>query len=188
MFRGVSYGELAAQWWSTIFAIPIVDGQHPYLSGGAFGEYKGVTFLAAAFGEETVEIEVTVAPGTALFLPVINAECSVFEPDPFHGDNEAELRECANGHIDQTSGLVATIDGVPVGDLDAYRGDSPLFEFTLPENNVLGAPGGTTTQAVDAGVYLLLAPLSPGLHTIHVEATFDEFGASINTTFHVTVE
>jgi hypothetical protein len=111
------------------------------------------------------------------------------EPDPFHGDDEAEMRACANGHIDHTSGLIAVIDGVPVQDLAAYRVESPLFEFgPLPADNVLGVPAGTTSLAVDAGVYLMLTPLRPGSHTIHVRGTFDEFNVTFDTTFNITVE
>jgi hypothetical protein len=47
------------------------------------------------------------------------ADKRVTEPDPLHGDDYAELRACANGHIDHTSGLIAVIDGVPVQDLAA---------------------------------------------------------------------
>ncbi len=124
---------------------------------------------------------------------MVNAECSVLEPDPFHGDDEAELRACANGHIDDTSGLFATIDGVDVRNLNAYRVESPLFEFgPLPEDNLfdffgLDAPAGTTSPAVDAGVYLLLAPLSVGMHVVHFGGTFDEQGFSIDTKFNITV-
>ena len=186
-YRGQSYGEWGAQWWKTIFSIPVVDGYHPLIGGGAFEGEKGVVFLAAAAGGVT--IDVTIRPGASLFVPVLNSECSVLEPDPFHGDDEAEMRACANGHIDHTSGLIAVIDGVPVQDLAAYRVESPLFEFgPLPPDNVLGAPAGTTSLAVDAGVYLMLTPLSPGSHTIHVRGTFDEFDFTIDTTFNITVE
>jgi hypothetical protein len=186
-YRGQSYGEWGAQWWKTIFSIPIVDGYHPLISGGAFEGEKGVVFLAAAAGGVT--IDVTIRPGASLFVPVLNSECSVIEPDPFHGDDEAEMRACANGHIDHTSGLIAVIDGVPVQNLTAYRVESPLFEFgPLPADNVLGAPAGTTSLAVDAGIYLMLTPLSPGSHTIHVRGTFDEFAFTIDTTFNITVE
>jgi len=85
------------------------------------------------------------------------------------------------------------IDGVPLNNLDAYRVESPLFEFgPLPENNLfevfgLDAPAGTTSPSVDAGVYLLLAPLSVGRHVVHFGGTFDEFGFSIDTTYNITV-
>src|SRR5205814_1731632 len=97
-------------------------------------------------------------------------------------------RACANDHIDNTSGRFAFIDDVAVENLDAYRVESPLFEFgPLPENNLLGAPTGATSPSVDAGFYLLLNPLSVGKHVLHFGATFDEFGASIDTTYIITV-
>jgi hypothetical protein len=72
--------------------------------------------------------------------------------------------------------------------LDAYRSESPLFEWgPLPENNIFGAPEGTTSPAVDAGVYLLVNPLSVGTHVVEFGGTFDEFGASINTVYIITV-
>ena len=190
-FRGLSYGEWGAMWWTTAFSIPVVNDDHPLFSGGTFGGHKGVMFLAGVGGGPP--IEVTIAPGTALFFPVINAECSVLEPDPFHGDDEASLRACANGHIDNTSGLFAVIDGVPANNLASYRVESPLFEFgPLPEDNLfdyfgLDAPAGTTSASVDAGVYLLLAPLSVGTHSIHFGGTFDLLGFSIDTTYVITV-
>lgn len=190
-FRGLSYGEWGARWWSNAFSIPVVGGSHPVISGGTFDGDKGVLFLAGIGGGATFDI--TIPAGTPLFFPVVNAECSVLEPDPFHGDDEASLRACANGHIDNTSGLFVVIDGVPVNNLGDYRVESPLFEFTLPADNLfaffgLDAPAGTTSLSVDAGVYVLLAPLNVGTHTVHFGGTFDLLGFSIDTTFNITVE
>lgn len=191
-YRGLTYGEWAAKWWQAAFALPVVNGDHPVISGDAFGGEDGVLFLAAVLGSPAT-VELTIPAGTPLFFPVVNAECSIIEPDPFHGDDEASLRECANKHIDNTSALFAEIDGKPVNNLDAYRVESPLFEFgPLPADNLLAffgvdAPSGTTSPSVDAGVYLLIAPLSVGQHMIRVGGTFDEFGSSIDTTFVITV-
>ena len=191
-YKGLSYGEWGARFWQAAFATPVVDGDHPFISGGAFGGDDGVVFLAAIVGAPA-DIEVTIPAGTPLFVPVINSECSVIEPDPFHGDTEEEMRECANGHIDNTSNLFASIDGRVVNNLGNYRVDSPLFEFgPLPEDNLLAffgvdAPEGATSDAVDAGVYLLIPPLSVGQHVVRVGGTFDEFGASIDTRFLITV-
>ena len=191
-YRGLTYGEWGARWWQAAFALPLMDGDHPVISGGAFGGEDGVLFLAAVVGSPAT-IELNIPAGTPLFFPVVNAECSVIEPDPFHGDDEASLRECANGHIDNTSARFVEIDGKSVKNLGAYRVESPLFEFgPLPEDNLLAffgvdAPAGTTSDSVDAGVYLLIAPLNVGRHVIRVRATLDEFRASIDTTFKITV-
>ena len=182
--HGRSYGEWAAKWWQAAFQIPVVDGNHPLITGGAFGGDDGVLFLA---GPLAADINLTIA-WTPLFFPVVNTECSVIEPDPFHGDDEAEMRACANCHIDNTSGLFAEIDGEEVIFLDAYRSESPLFVFgPLPADNIFGVEAGTTSPSVDAGVYLFLPPLSVGEHEIHFGGTFDEFGFSIDTTYHITV-
>ena len=168
-----------------------MGGSHPYLSGGAFDGEQGVVFLTASGNGASFDI--TIKTGTPILCPILNAECSMLEPEPFHGDTEAELRACANGHLDNSSGLFAIIDGVPVKNLGDYRVESPLFEFTLPEDNLfeffgLDAPAGTTSPAVDAGVYLLVAPLRTGQpHTIRVGGTFDNLGFSIDTTFQITV-
>jgi hypothetical protein len=191
-YLGLTYGQWGAKWWQAAFALPIVDDDHPVISGGAFGGEDGVLFLAAVVGSPAI-VNLTIPSGTPLFVPVVNAECSVIEPDPFHGDNKRELRACANGHIDNTSGRFAEIDGQPVNNLGAYRVQSPLFEFgPLPEDNLLAffgvnAPAGATSPSVDAGVYLLLAPLNVGQHVLRVGATLDEFGVSIDTTFLIKV-
>ena len=191
-YQGQSYGDWAAEWWQTMYSMPVVNGQHPLLTGGAVTN-DGTLFLASSPSGPTT-IDITVPNATTIVVPVVNAECSTIEPEPFHGDTEPELRACANGHIDNTSGLSATIDAVPVSELQTYRTQSPLFEFTLPENNVLEfqgieAPAGTTAQAVDAGVYLVIRPLSrQTTHTIRVRGTFDEFGTTIDTTFRITVQ
>ena len=197
-YRGDSYAELEAQWWQTMYAIPVVNGQHPLLTGGAVLS-NDVVFLVPAPGTPsnapaTTTIDVTIPGSTPIFVPLINAECSTIEPDPFHGDTETQMRACANGHIDNTSSLSATIDAVPVSDLRAFHTQSPLFDFTLPENNVLEfqgipAPAGSTAQAVDAGVYLLIRSLPKGTtHTIRVRGTSIEFGTTVDTMFRITVQ
>ena len=190
-YRGHTYGEWEAAWWQAMFATP-VSADHPFVSGQPLEGPKGVLFLAGLFAdpEEPAVVEITIPAGSPLFFPIVNSECSIFELDPFHGDDEDEMRACANEHVDNTSGRFAVIDGQPVN-LDAFRFESPLFAWgPLPEDNIFGDPGaeGVVSPAVDAGYYLLLAPLSVGEHVIEFGATFDEFGASINTVYLVTVE
>lgn len=191
-YRGNSYGEWAALWWQAMFATPVGDFDHPFFSGRPLPGPKGVVFLAGQFADpdDPAVVEITIPAGSPLFFPIINAECSLFEPDPFHGDDEDEMRACANDHLDNTSGRFAVIDGIPVN-VDAFRFESPLFAWgPLPEDNIVFDPGaeGVVSPAVDAGYYLLLAPLSVGEHVIEFGGTFDEFGATINTVYLVTVE
>lgn len=187
-YHGLTYEQWQARWQQWALSIP-ADANHPFFPGGNVlqDQTDHVWFLAGVVGSSEVR-SITIPAGTALFFPVVNAECSTVEAPPFHGDNHASLSSCANAHIDHTSGLAATIDERPVKQLDSYRGESPLFEFgPLPDPNVLGVKAGLKGKSVDIGIYLLLRPLSVGKHTIHFTATFDEFGVSIDTTYHITV-
>ena len=74
--------------------------------------------------------------------------------------------------------LHASIDGVPVGELDRPRRRStrvrrrppgarqPRSRCGFGTGNLFGLPAGAYAPAVQEGFYLLLAPLSPGVHTI----------------------
>jgi hypothetical protein len=46
------------------------------------------------------------------------------------------------------------------------RCSAPSFSVTLPDGNLFGLAAGTYKPAVADGAYLLLAPLTPGVHTI----------------------
>ena len=111
--------------------------------------------------------------GTALFFPLINAECSDLEGN---GSTDRELRSCAqaDGNLILTdpTKLNATLDGVPIPNLSQYRVESPLFSFgPLPANNFIAyfctvqaegcppPPAGTKGISVIDGVYLMLLPL-----------------------------
>jgi hypothetical protein len=59
-----------------------------------------MVFLSAPVlpaGLPTVTIHATIPGAAHVFFPIITVECSVAEPPPFHGENEAERRACANG-------------------------------------------------------------------------------------------
>jgi hypothetical protein len=131
-----------------------------------------------------------VPTGVALFFPVANAEASTLEGN---GTTDAELRAAAKSFQDLTTNMSAEIDGVPVRDLGAYRVQSPLYTFgPLPANNVLQsfgitAPAGSTSLSVADGVYLMLAPLSVGGHTIHFHAETPAFNFLLDITYNLTV-
>jgi hypothetical protein len=137
-------------------------------------------------------------PAKALFLPAITIECSSLEPPEsgFHGDTEEEQAECAKFWSDHIVDLSFEIDGVPVQNLASYRVVSPQFSFTAPDPNILLVPGGAGTAVAD-GYYMMLAPLSKGVHTTRIQGTlhFSEaegdpftFDLVTDNTFQITVE
>ena len=130
-------------------------------------------------------IECEVPAGTILFLDILSAECSTLEEPPFYGGNEEELRACAEGFI--LADLEASIDSVAVQNLEQYIHLSPLFEFTLPENNILEVEAGSTGQSISNGAHLMLKPLKPGEHTVHFHASYPDLEFTVDTNYHITV-
>ena len=191
-YRGLTYGEWAAEWWRAVLAAPVEGGVHPLITGGAVEGETGMVFLGGPVlpaGSPTAEITVTIGAGTPLVLPLVTVECSVFEGPPFHGDDEPSLRACANDLLDLVSDLSVEIDGMPLNNLEAYRAESPVFRWgPLPADNALGAPEGTESDAVAAGYFLLLPPLSVGVHEITSGAAIDSFGLAVDTRIIVTVK
>ena len=190
-YKGLTAGDWLAVWWQEVFATSIEDGRHPLITGGVFAGNNGIVFLGGPIvpaGSPTTTIRATIPTGAHLFLEVITVECSQAEAPPFHGENEAELRTCANGLLDAVADLAVTIDGKPVAHPGAYRVDTPLFRFgPLTADNVLGLPAATQSDSVGAGYVLLLPPLSPGVHRIAARASVPAFGIVSDTEFILTV-
>jgi hypothetical protein len=194
--QGASYGEWAGRWWAWTLSFPAnadpANGTAPLDSN----QSGSVWFLATAHGKgdgsippTVVTRQFTVPAGKALFFPVLttwvdNTECPVSNFDHFTPD---ELLALVMGFWDSVNPhTFCTVDGVEVNGLDdaingPYRVQSPPFSYTVASHDnllakVFGAPcipdGMTIDPAVADGVFLMLAPLSVGQHTIHQVGTF----------------
>ena len=106
----------------------------------------------------------TCSAGKAILFPILNSECSFAEFPKLK--TLSELRMCAKTIQNQATTLMASVEGVPILNLQKYRIQSSPFNFTLPHNNILGMPANTTTEAVADGNWVFLKPLSPGAHKI----------------------
>lgn len=194
---GLSYGEWSARHWQWTYSMPA--DHHPLTdtadcSAGQAGRvwFLGGTFAptdkgGGVFVGNPPPRNCTVPAGTALFFPVLDAECSTAEGN---GTTDAELRACAKGLMDAATDLRATIDGITVPHLQRFRVQSPLFQFgPLPAGNLLGLPAGTTSPAVSDGTFLMLAPLSVGAHTIQFSGAvvLPGFRFTLDITYHLTV-
>lgn len=189
-FHGLSYADWEVKWWQEVFAIPADN--NPLVAGGMFGQDDGIRFLTGVSGPTTINI--TIPRGTALFFPIINAECSSLEAWPWYGANAIEQAAVATYFNDLVTDISAEIDGRSVVNLEHYRVETPQYTFSVPDANILGVPGPTNGTSVADGTFLLLSPLHVGVHTIHLAATADLqqwFGPgaffTIDTTYVVTV-
>ena len=186
---GHTYGAWAAAWWTWAMETPasinpVVDSTGEFCHVNQEGP---VWFLAGNFGGTTVR-NCTVPAGKALFFPVVN---SFYGFLPFEEVDLQLARDYNKAQIDGASNLACEIDGVPVANLAAYREQSPIFRFVLPEDNVFGAPelGGLAVDpTVDEGIYLMVAPLKVGQHTIHIHACLNDCGLELDVTYHLTVK
>ncbi len=202
--HGMTYGQWGDAWWQWGFSFPkdvnpILDTTGQHAAGGQSGS---VWFLAGTTGGRA-ERKVTVPQGTSLFFPIVNnlwINIPELGDNPWSPEQEAYARAYIAVAIDDMETLTCTIDGKAVGNLRAYRCQTPPgegFMTYIPENDIwglVGLPkqGGGSFQAgfygpsVQDGIYLMLPPLSLGQHEIQFSA-MGLHGWGLNVTYHLTV-
>ncbi|MFZ0328294.1 MAG: cache domain-containing protein [Nitrososphaeraceae archaeon] len=161
----LTFGEWTARWWQWGYSIP-KNINPAYDDNGRFCVQKQsgpVWFLAGTYGHRVVRL-CDIPSGKAILLPILNSECSFAEFPKLK--KLSELRTCAKTIQDQVIKVNASVDGVPLSHLEKYRVESPPFNFTLPQGNILGLSANTSTQAIADGNWVFLKPLSTGIHKI----------------------
>lgn len=156
-----TYGDWSAKWWTWALSIPEENNPvtDPTGENCAINQEGPVWFLAGTTGG-SVNRECDVPAGKAILLSPLNIECSFAEfPDM---KTEQQLRDCAQW---PGASVEVTIDGKRLDGIEQFEVQSPLFDVTLPDNNIFGAPAGPT-KAVSGGWWVLIKPLSPGNHHI----------------------
>lgn len=195
---GLTYEDWTARWWQWAYSIP-KDVNPAYDDTGKYcmeGQGGPVWFFAGTY-KHPVDRYCTVPSGTAILFTILNSECSFAEFPNLK--TELELRQCAKQMQDSVVHSEASVNGMALTGLEKYRIQSPLFNFTLPENNILGL-SPQTTQAVSDGNWVFLKPLPIGNHTIYYKGelraiaetasnqTFaGPYGWDYPITYHITV-
>lgn len=189
---GLSYSEWSAKWWQWAFSLPVTG--HPLFTEGnmdlSLGQPEGpVWFLGGMFvateGPEGGFIGQAVRTGTvpagkALFFPIFNNEFDNQTFVPPEDMTIPQLFAYAKDSLNGNQSMTCEIDGVavkniwdPVALSSAYRVATPVFSYWLPAQDNMQQSwdieiSGWVGPAVGDGVYLMLAPLSVGPHTIHI--------------------
>ena len=194
---GLPYANWTAAWWQWAYSIP-KDVNPSYDETGKYcaeGQSGLVWFLTGTY-KHPVDRYCTIPDGRAILFTSLNSECSFAEFPNLK--TEEQLRQCAKQMQDSVIQLEASVNGIPLNGLEKYRIQSPLFNFTLPENNILGL-SPQTTQAVSDGNWVFLKPLSVGNHIIYHKgglrnisdsssrAFTGPYGWGYPTTYHITV-
>lgn len=175
---------------------PAVDGSagtpsNPEPVDCTLGQSGGVWFLAGITflqGYTSAYRSCAVPAGRFLFFPVIDAwadnlSCPGTPPGTASG---ADLAAAVRAQIDSIvpGSTSVTVDGASVGGLagsgTAYRATAAGFTYSLPGDSPIGPAfcgtafvAGTSPPPPGAyadGVYIMLAPLAPGAHSIHFAA------------------
>jgi hypothetical protein len=111
--------------------------------------------------------------------------CDTAEGD---GNTFTELSSCAKGYADGTTKADFTLDGVHLTNLlTRYRFATSLFTFKYPADNVLQVSGPGVAKAVANGLFVILAPLAPGQHTVEAQGANASIGWAGDVTYHLTV-
>lgn len=208
---GYSYDEWSAKFWQWTLGQSAKNLESLGDPNICSGPASRVRFLGPSIiGGQAIHIEtnhITVPDGTPLFLSIFalwqdNGNCPLSAFTTFTADQLAAFDQQSWNAVTATS---CTIDGVAVEGMDdptnsVYNVVSTPFSYTTAEkDNVLAAELGATCvpgnftiyPAVAEGLYLMLAPLSPGKHTIHSVAVVGPLSAPFaesDKTIEITVE
>jgi len=208
------WDTLTEEWWQWAYSLPYTA--HPLFdtADASAGQHGKVWFLGGNFTGAADTRTAVIPRGKFLFFPILNTmmddtDCSVSgrTVDPY---TVAQLRALLTPSMDGAHAMSCTIDGVPVPGLsDAahshFRVHTPSpqgFSYAIPGQdslNVLfgypcwsdknGAPIRVEAKkyhAVGDGYYLMVAPLAPGAHTIHIQGT-TATGYTQDETYNLTV-
>jgi len=190
---GHTYGEWSNMWWQWVLSIPVkpnplLDENGKHCDEGQSGP---VWFLAETFGSGLATRDCTIPAGKALFFPTVNflRVNTHLECDPDRDKTVPELRQALETDMQSVTIHEAQFDGITLQNYQAGS-QNPTFSFTLPEKNILDSPEchvphGTYEEAVSDGYYVMLAPLSAGLHTLHLKGATDS--STTEVTYYLKV-
>ncbi len=189
---GKTYGEWSADWWQYILETPAENNPALDETGANcnFGQSGAVFFLVSTGGGTATRSECVVPAGKFLFFPLFGSARYKETTDP---QPEISLRAAIQGFVKSTKVLQAKIDGEDVA-ISLNPKSTPLrtlspsgfFTVTAPENNIFGGIPGQSYDTVSDGFYLMVAPLSPGAHTITFGGSSRNFEAYV--TYNLIVE
>ena len=165
---GMSLVDIATAW--TVWGFGTADDNPNFAPGRCerSSDNPRIWFLPISLGDLT-ETTCDVPQGAFVVMFAGGGECSAAEPDPWHGDNEAELIDCVNENFDLITYQTITVDGTTTDALGAYVVRTRMV--TLPADNLLGPD---PTISMTKGYFAVIPPLSRGTHTA---ANWTEFGS-----------
>jgi hypothetical protein len=163
---GMTMAQWSKKWWNYFVSTPQPSPNDVNSRGSCApsDSNPNVWFLNGA-GSGTFIRRCTIPTGKALIFQPAGNECSYAENPSLK--TESELRACAVAG-DKVLSIHVSVDGKNLQNLQNHLVQTPLFDLTLPEKNIFGAPPGPT-KAVSHAYLIVLQPLSLGNHKIHFD-------------------
>jgi hypothetical protein len=176
--HGKTYAEWGFSWWQWALAIPYSENPIFDMTGANQDQNQSgpVYFLAGTAGGPSVTRTVTIPLGKKIFFPIVNVIVDYpcpprfgFEPPPGQSLSDF-LTEVAHAIMDYPGVLDVEVDGHHIPNLTNYRATSSMMNFTGDVSMQAFDPciTGTSQPAVSDGYWMMLGPLTPGQHTIHI--------------------
>lgn len=185
---GKTIAEWSTNWWQ--WAVGLSSPGDPFTdTTGQFANVKQsgpVFFLAGSIGG-TSSRQFEVPANTYVLVPLLAGEWSQLELG--FDKTAAQIRQSAQQQANQIDSLHATLDGVtiPLASLFAHREASPDFNFIAVAGNQEGVPAGSSGIAVADGYFLMLAPMTPGIHVLNYGGGVSGLSLFLNETDTITV-
>jgi len=202
---GKNLAQWGAAWWEWALSIP--KSTNPMLEGACDQNQPNEVFFLAgnSTGGQSIR-SCTVPAGKPLFFPIVNIIYRM-RPEVTCSSTENSIAYSAQNcwSLYQPTPLLLEIDGVSMGNLDAYGLYTGLFHDTQPADpaeqvfappagpvgaNSCGIPEGSPRPAAGNGFWMAVKPLPPGNHTVRFAGGIQIANApdfSLDVTYNLTV-
>ena len=169
---------------ATTLSAGTIPGQNPLLV------VLNGTILATGSANITVQQNQSIlVPVAEVTYPTPTCPHYVYHIQPGQSA-ETFLTEAVVNVANGLGDFFVRLDGVEIEDVDKFRYRTELFTLTphpgLQQCYLLCHPEGELKFMTD-GYFLVLKPLSPGVHTLHLNAKDVVFGIDFISTFNITV-
>lgn len=182
---GRTYTEWTARWWQWVLSLPKTENPLVDQNGkNCANNQSGPVWFLAGRLNGSAERSCTIPADKAILLPIINVEASVAEGD---GSTEEELSAVVKFEMDQITDIRAVISGTNLDESKLSRIKSPLFNVTLPADNVLGL-SAQTTRMMSEGYWIFLKPLKLGNYDLYSFGSCLAGRIKIGISYHLTIE
>lgn len=188
--------DWAAQWWQWAYGVPenyspLYDDAGDY---AAMGQRGPVWFLCGAFSlSGTVTRDVVIPEGKSIFFPILTRQydnVGVVSPDTIE---DLQIKAAAFAEAVDLQTIACSVDDVPITDLYKRRvASAPAFEYSVGPGTIpttFGATAGDIVYpAVFDGYWVMLKPLTPGVHTVEFSGTVGApYSYVQDVTYNITV-